>query len=51
MKPSTYLDVDLSWLDKVRTAERVAVVEQEAPVGNIDALKCDHPVLPECFTE
>ena len=38
MKSVTHFGIDLSWIDEVCSAKRLAVVQQESAVGNIQSL-------------
>ena len=51
MEPVSHLDVELPRFDEVSPAKRVAVVEQEATVRDVDALDCQQPVLAETLTQ
>lgn len=51
MEAAAYLKVNLSWFDKMRAAECVAVIEQEPPVGDIDRLHRHRPFFSEFFAD
>src|ERR1700738_4443998 len=51
VKAVAHLDKNFPWIQEMRAAKRVAVVEQNPPVGNVDALDGERESLAELLAE